>query len=148
MMTKILMLHGVNHNMFGKRDPKHYGTVTLDQINNNIQELAKELNVEVETFQTNHEGEFVEKIHEAYLSGFDGIVLNAGAWTHYSYAIRDALAIFTGPIVEMHMSNIHSRESFREKSVFADIVTGQISGFGEESYLLGIRAAVTAIKNN
>lgn len=146
MMTKILMLHGVNHNMFGKRDPKHYGTVTLDQINNNIQELAKELNVEVETFQTNHEGEFVEKIHEAYLSGFDGIVLNAGAWTHYSYAIRDALAIFTGPIIEMHMSNIHSRESFREKSVFADIVTGQISGFGEDSYLLGIRAAVTAIK--
>ena len=146
MMTKILMLHGVNHNMFGKRDPKHYGTVTLDQINNNIQELAKELNVEVETFQTNHEGEFVEKIHEAFLSGFDGIVLNAGAWTHYSYAIRDALAIFTGPIIEMHMSNIHSRESFREKSVFADIVTGQISGFGEDSYLLGIRAAVTAIK--
>lgn len=146
MMTKILMLHGVNHNLFGKRDPKHYGTVTLDQINNNIQELAKELNVEVETFQTNHEGEFVEKIHEAFLSGFDGIVLNAGAWTHYSYAIRDALAIFTGPIVEMHMSNIHSRESFREKSVFADIVTGQISGFGEESYLLGIRAAVAAIK--
>lgn len=145
-MTKILMLHGVNHNMFGKRDPKHYGTVTLDQINNNIQELAKELNVEVETYQTNHEGEFVEKIHEAFLSGFDGIVLNAGAWTHYSYAIRDALAIFTGPIVEMHMSNIHARESFREKSVFADIVTGQISGFGEESYLLGIRAAVSAIK--
>lgn len=132
--------------MFGKRDPKHYGTVTLDQINNNIQELAKELNVEVETYQTNHEGEFVEKIHEAFLSGFDGIVLNAGAWTHYSYAIRDALAIFTGPIVEMHMSNIHARESFREKSVFADIVTGQISGFGEESYLLGIRAAVSAIK--
>lgn len=146
-MTKILMLHGVNHNMFGKRDPKHYGTITLDQINDNIQGLAKELNVEVETFQTNHEGEFVEKIHEAYLSGVDGIVLNAGAWTHYSYAIRDALAIFTGPMVEMHMSNIHGREAFREKSVFADIVTGQISGFGEESYLLGIRAAVAAIRN-
>lgn len=145
-MTKILMLHGVNHNMFGKRDPEHYGTITLDQINSNIQELAKELDVVVETFQTNHEGEFVEKIHEAFLSGFDAIVLNAGAWTHYSYAIRDALAIFTGPIVEMHMSNIHSRESFREKSVFADIVTGQISGFGEDSYLLGIRAAVQAIR--
>lgn len=140
------MLHGVNHNMFGKRDPKHYGTITLDQINDNIQELAKELNVEVETFQTNHEGEFVEKIHEAFLNGVDGIVLNAGAWTHYSYAIRDALAIFTGPMVEMHMSNIHEREAFREKSVFADVVTGQISGFGEESYLLGIRAAVAAIR--
>ena len=145
-MEKILMLHGVNHNMFGKRDPKHYGTITLDQINDNIHELAKELNVEVETFQTNHEGEFVEKIHEAFLNGVDGIVLNAGAWTHYSYAIRDALAIFTGPMVEMHMSNIHGREAFREKSVFADVVTGQISGFGEESYLLGIRAAVAAIR--
>lgn len=145
-MTKILMLHGVNHNMFGKRDPKHYGTITLDQINDNIHALAKELNVEVETFQTNHEGEFVEKIHEAFLNGVDGIVLNAGAWTHYSYAIRDALAIFTGPMVEMHMSNIHGREAFREKSVFADVVTGQISGFGEESYLLGIRAAVAAIR--
>lgn len=145
-MTKILMLHGVNHNMFGKRDPDHYGTITLDEINHSIQELANELHVEVEAFQTNQEGEFVEKIHEAFLSGFDGIVLNAGAWTHYSYAIRDALAIFTGPIVEIHMSNIHSRESFREKSVFADIVTGQISGFGEESYLLGIRAAVRAIR--
>lgn len=145
-MTKILMLHGVNHDMFGKRDPKHYGTITLDQINENIQILAKELNVEVEAFQTNHEGEFVEKIHEAFQTGVDAIVLNAGAWTHYSIAIRDALAIFTGPMVEMHMSNIHSREAFREKSVFADIVTGQISGFGEDSYLLGIRAAVAALK--
>lgn len=114
----------------------------LDQINDNI----KELNVEVEAFQTNHEGEFVEKIHEAFLNGVDGIVLNAGAWTHYSYSIRDALAIVTGPMVEMHMSNIHGREAFLEKSVFADVVTGQISGFGEESYLLGIRAAVAAIR--
>lgn len=148
MMTKILMLHGVNHNMFGKRDPEHYGTITLEEINQTIQDLANELNVEVENFQTNHEGEFVEKIHEAFLSGVDAIVLNAGAWTHYSYAIRDALDIFTGPTIEIHMSNIHARESFREKSVFADIVTGQISGFGKESYLLGIRAAVQAIKNN
>ena len=144
MSKKFLMLHGVNHNMFGKRDPKQYGTITLDEINSNIQELANELQIEVEAYQTNHEGEMVEKIHEAFLNGMDGVVLNAGAWTHYSYAIRDALAILTVPVVEIHMSNIHSREEFRHKSVFADIATGQISGFGEESYLLGIRAAVAA----
>lgn len=141
-MKKIIMLHGVNHNMFGKRDPEQYGTITLDEINENIDDLAEELGVEVESFQTNHEGEMVEKIHQAFLEGTDGVVVNAGAWTHYSYAIRDALAILTVPIVEIHMSNIHSRETFREKSVFADIVTGQISGFGGESYLLGIRAAI------
>jgi len=138
------MLHGVNHNMFGKRDPKQYGTITLEEINSNIQKLADELQIEVETYQTNHEGEMVEKIHEAFLNGIDGVVLNAGAWTHYSYAIRDALAILTVPVVEIHMSNIHSREEFRHTSVFADIATGQISGFGEESYVLGIRAAVAA----
>jgi len=145
-MKKFVMLHGVNHDMFGKRDPEQYGTITLDQINENIGELAGELGVEVENFQTNYEGEMVEKIHQAFLEGIDGVVINAGAWTHYSYAIRDALAILTVPIVEIHMSNIHSRESFREQSVFADIVTGQISGFGAESYLLGLRAAIVAIE--
>ena len=140
------MLQGVNHNMFGKRDPKQYGTITLDEIHANIDELAKEFNIEVETFQTNHEGEMVEKIHEAFLNGVDGVVLNAGAWTHYSYAIRDALSILTVPVVEIHMSNIHSREAFRHESVFAEIATGQISGFGEECYLLGIRAALAANK--
>lgn len=140
------MLHGVNHNMFGKRDPKQYGTITLDEIDESIQKLAQELNVEVETFQTNHEGEMVEKIHEAFLNKLDGVIINAGAWTHYSYAIRDALAILTVPVVEIHMSNIHAREAFRHESVFAEIITGQISGFGEESYLLGVRAAVAASK--
>lgn len=138
------MLHGPNHNMFGKRDPKQYGTITLAEIDDNIAALASELAIDVETFQTNHEGEMIEKIHEAYTKGFDGVVINAGAWTHYSYAIRDALAILTVPIVEIHMSNIHSREAFRHESVFAEIATGQISGFGEDSYLLGIRAALAA----
>lgn len=123
------MLHGVNHNMFGKRDPKQYGTITLDEIDESIQKLAQELNVEVETFQTNHEGEMVEKIHEAFLNKLDGVIINAGAWTHYSYAIRDALAILTVPVVGIHMSNIHAREAFRHESVFAEIITGQISGF-------------------
>jgi 3-dehydroquinate dehydratase-2 len=132
--------------MFGKRDPVQYGTITLDEINEKMQVLAKELDVELEAFQTNFEGEMCERIHKAFLDGVNGIVINAGAWTHYSYGLRDALAIFTGPIVEIHMSNIHAREAFRHHSVFAEIAQGQISGFGMESYLLGLRAAVAFIK--
>jgi len=138
-----LMLHGVNHNMFGKRDPKQYGTITLDQINDQLHSLAKELGVQVVAFQTNSEGEMCERIHQGYKDGVAGVMLNAGAWTHYSYAIRDALAILTCPVVELHMSNIHAREEFRHKSVFAEIIKGQISGFGVDSYLLALRAAVS-----
>jgi len=143
-MKTFLMLHGVNHNMFGKRDPKQYGTITLDEINGRLQSLAKELGVQVQTFQTNSEGEMCERIHQAYKDNVAGVMLNAGAWTHYSYAIRDALAILTVPVVELHMSNIHAREEFRHKSVFAEIIRGQISGFGVDSYLLALRAAVSA----
>jgi len=142
-MKTFLMLHGVNHNMFGKRDPKQYGTITLDEINGKLQSLAKELGVQVQTFQTNSEGEMCERIHQAYTDNVAGVMLNAGAWTHYSYAIRDALAILTVPVVELHMSNIHAREEFRHKSVFAEIIKGQISGFGVDSYLLALRAAVS-----
>ncbi|KJV33910.1 3-dehydroquinate dehydratase [Aquitalea magnusonii] len=143
-MKKMLMLHGINHNMFGKRDPKQYGTVTLAEIDTRLQALGRELGVEVESFQTNHEGEMCERIHQAYADGVDAVLINAGAWTHYSYGIRDALAILTVPIVEIHMSNIHAREPFRHQSVFADIAKGQICGFGTESYLLGLRAAISA----
>ncbi len=143
-MKTFLMLHGVNHNMFGKRDPKQYGTITLDEINGKLQSLAKELGVQVQTFQTNSEGEMCERIHQAYTDNVAGVMLNAGAWTHYSYAIRDALAILTVPVVELHMSNIHAREEFRHKSVFAEIIKGQISGFGVDSYVLALRAAVSA----
>ena len=142
---KILMLHGINHNMFGKRDPKQYGTVTLDEINASLGVLAKELGAEMAYFQTNSEGEMCERIHQAYADGVDAVLINAGAWTHYSYGIRDALAILTCPIVELHMSNIHAREAFRHVSVFADIVRGQICGFGVDSYLLALRAAVSAV---
>jgi len=143
-MKKFLMLHGINHNMFGKRDPAQYGTITLDEIDIRLRELARELGVEVESFQTNHEGAMAERIHRAFLDRVDGVIINAGAWTHYSYGIRDALAILTVPIVEIHMSNIHAREQFRHHSVFAEIVKGQICGFGLDSYLLGLRAAVSA----
>ena len=144
-MKKILMLHGVNHNMFGQRDPAHYGTVTLADIDARMRELGRELGVEVASFQTNHEGAMCERIHQAYAEKIDAVVVNAGAWTHYSYAIRDALAILTVPVVEIHMSNVHAREAFRHHSVFAEIVKGQICGFGVDSYLLGLRAAVAAV---
>ena len=143
---KILMLHGINHNMFGKRDPKQYGTITLEQIDGQLQDLGRELGAEVVSFQTNHEGAMCERIHQAYEEGMDAVLINAGAWTHYSYGIRDALAILTCPIVELHMSNIHAREPFRHVSVFGDIVKGQICGFGVDSYLLALRAAVSAIR--
>ncbi|TAN30783.1 MAG: type II 3-dehydroquinate dehydratase [Castellaniella sp.] len=141
---KFLLLHGINHNMFGKRDPKQYGTITLEQIDDRVRGLAKELGVELETYQTNFEGAMCERIHQAYLDGVDGVIINAGAWTHYSYGLRDALAILTVPIVELHMSNIHAREEFRHKSVLAEICLGQIAGFGVDSYLLALRAAVSA----
>ena len=143
---KILMLHGINHDMFGKRDPKQYGTITLDEINAQLQALGQQLGASVECFQTNHEGAMCERIHQGFLDSVDAVLINAGAWTHYSYGIRDALAILTCPIVELHMSNIHAREPFRHVSVFAEIVKGQICGFGVDSYLLALRAAVSAAK--
>ena len=141
---KALVLHGVNLNMFGKRDPTQYGTVTLAEIDAKVKDLGKELGAEVTAFQTNIEGEMCERIHQALADGTGAVVINAGAWTHYSYAIRDALAILKVPVVEVHMSNIHAREAFRHHSVLAEVAKGQIAGFGVESYLLGLRAAVSA----
>jgi len=142
----ILVLNGINLNMFGKRDPTQYGTATLAEIDASLLALGRELGVNVICFQTNHEGEMVERIHAAHTEGVDAVLINAGAWTHYSYGIRDALAILKAPIVEVHMSNIHAREAFRHQSVFAEIARGQICGFGADSYLLGLRAAVAAIR--
>lgn len=143
---KILMLHGINHNMFGKRDPKQYGTTTLAEIDAQLQVLGKELGAEIESFQTNSESAMCERIHQGFTDGVDAVLINAGAWTHYSYGIRDALAILTVPVVELHMSNIHAREEFRHRSVFAEIARGQICGFGSDSYLLALRAAVSAAR--
>ena len=143
---KILMLHGINHDMFGKRDPVQYGTVTLAEIDARLQALGKELGAEVDSFQTNSEGAMCERIHRGFSDGVDAVLINAGAWTHYSYGIRDALAILTVPVVELHMSNIHAREPFRHVSVFAELVKGQIAGFGVDSYLLALRAAVSAVQ--
>jgi len=143
---KILVLHGINLNMFGKRDPKQYGTITLAEIDAKLKALGKELGAEVTSFQTNDEGKMCERIHQAFAEKVDAVLINAGAWTHYSYGLRDALAILTVPIIEVHMSNIHAREEFRHHSVVAGIAKGQIAGFGVDSYLLGLRAAVSAVQ--
>ena len=147
-MAKFLVLHGINLNMFGKRDPAQYGTITLAEIDDRVRSLGKELGVEVECFQTNIEGEMAERIHRAHAETIDGVLINAGAWTHYSYGIRDALAILKAPIIEVHMSNIHAREEFRHHSVIGPIAKGQIAGFGLDSYLLGLRAAVSAVRES
>ena len=143
---KILVLHGVNLNMFGQRDPSHYGSMTLAEIDQQLHDLAQGLGVTVECFQTNHEGAMCERIHAAHRESIDAVLINAGAWTHYSYASRDALAILTVPIVELHMSHVHAREPFRHLSVFAEIVQGQISGFGGDSYLVALSAAVQIVR--
>ena len=142
---KILVLHGINLNMFGKREPAKYGTTTLAEIDAKLLALGKELGVQVSSFQTNHEGAMCERIHQAFGEDVDAVLINAGAWTHYSYGLRDALAMLTVPIVELHMSNIHAREPFRTHSVIAALVRGQICGFGVDSYLLALRAAVAAV---
>jgi len=142
----ILVLHGVNLDMFGKRDPAQYGTITLAEIDQRLQALGTELGAGVECFQTNHEGAMCERIHRAFAEKVDAVLINAGAWTHYSYGIRDALGILTCPVVELHMSNVHAREPFRHVSVFSEVVKGQICGFGADSYLLALRAAVSAVK--
>jgi len=136
----LLVLHGINLDMFGQRDPAQYGTATLADIDAALKRLGGELGATVECFQSNHEGVMCERIHQAHREAVDGVLINAGAWTHTSVAIRDALAILKCPIVEAHMSNIHAREPFRHHSHIADLARGQICGFGVDSYLLGLRA--------
>ncbi len=143
---KILTLHGINLNMFGKRDAKTYGTATLAEIDAELKAIGQTLGAEVECFQTNFEGAMAERIHQAYVEGVDAVLINAGAWTHYSYGIRDALAILKCPILEVHMSNVHARETFRHTSVFAEVVRGQICGFGTESYMAALRTAVSLVQ--
>jgi 3-dehydroquinate dehydratase-2 len=146
---RILVLHGINLNMFGKREASVYGTTTLAEIDESLLALAKELGAGLESFQTNSEAEVCERIHRLVIEkNMSAVLINAGAWTHYSYGLRDALAMLTIPIVEVHMSNIHAREAFRTHSVIAPIAKGQICGFGIDSYLLALRAAVALIQRN
>ena len=144
---KILVINGVNMNMLGLREPEKYGSMTLKDLEKELYALSFELGIELETFQSNFEGEIVEKIHSAQ-NGIDGIVINAGAYTHTSIAIRDALASVSVPAVEVHMTNIYKREEFRHNSYLAPVCIGQISGFGINSYKLGLKAVVDYLSND
>lgn len=138
-MKKILVLHGPNLNWLGKREPGIYGHFTLEDVNRALEELAKQQGIELKIMQTNWEGQIVDWIQEES-SWAQGILINPGAFTHYSYALRDAIASVNLPAVEVHCTNIHAREAFRHESVLAPVCLGQISGFGLDSYLLGLRA--------
>ncbi len=145
---KILVINGPNLNLTGERETGHYGTETLDVINARITEEAKKLGAEIEFFQSNHEGAIIDRLHAsrgAVNGGIDAVLINAGAYTHYSYAIRDAISAIKLPVVEIHMSNIHAREAFRHESVITPVCEGQISGFGWYSYILGLFAAIDAV---
>lgn len=138
---KFLVLNGVNLNMTGIREKGVYGSKTLDEINSEIKSFCEKNGDEVKFYQSNNEGDICTAVHNAFLNGeADGIVLNAGAFTHYSYAIRDAIAAVKIPVVEVHMSNVHAREEFRKNSVISEVCKGTIAGFGMNSYILGIIA--------
>ncbi|MDH7568533.1 MAG: type II 3-dehydroquinate dehydratase [Armatimonadota bacterium] len=142
---RVRVIHGPNLNLLGLRDPDLYGSDTLEQLNQKIRDLAQSLGIEVEIFQSNSEGEIVTLIQQC-IGHADALVINPAAFTHYSIAIRDAVAAIRLPVVEVHLSNIHAREEFRHRSVVAPVAVGQIAGFGSESYLLGVRAAKALVE--
>lgn len=142
---KVLVLHGPNLNMLGRRERSWYGSLSLDEINAEIQRVGERLGVDVETFQSNHEGELIEKVHSA-VEGYDALIINPAAYTHTSIALRDALLILGIPIIEVHISNIYKREAFRQKSLMSDVVTAQLTGFGTHGYLMAVEAASRMIK--
>ncbi|MBF0478743.1 MAG: type II 3-dehydroquinate dehydratase [Candidatus Omnitrophica bacterium] len=145
-MKRILVINGPNLNLLGERETGIYGKVSLEDINKLLTVAAKTHQVSLEFFQSNHEGEIVDKIGQVKAEGFSGILINPAAYTHTSIAIRDAVAAVVIPTVEVHLSNIHAREEFRHKSLIAPVAQGQISGFGPQSYVLGLQALAGIIK--
>ncbi len=137
---RVHVIHGPNLNMLGKREPEVYGKKSLADINCDLADKAEALGIELETFQSNHEGRIVEKIHDIFNAKKDGLIINPAGFTHTSIAIRDALLLLDIPVIEVHLSNIYKREEFRHKSMLADIVTGQISGLGTRGYTLALEA--------
>lgn len=146
-MTHVLVLHGPNLNLLGSREPEVYGRHTLADVNEALSDAAQSRQVDLTFLQSNHEGALVDAIHEARERA-DGILINPGAFTHYSYALRDAIAAVELPAVEVHLSNVHAREPFRRRSVLAPVCVGQISGFGWRSYLLGLRALLDELQDD
>jgi 3-dehydroquinate dehydratase II len=140
-MSRILVLHGPNLNLLGRREPEVYGIVTLEDINHRLQKLAAEHHVELEILQSNHEGGLVEAIQGA-MGRIDALIINAGAYTHTSVALRDAVAAIKIPTIEVHLSNLARREEFRQHSYLTGVAVGQIMGFGADSYVLGLQAAI------
>jgi len=139
-MTKVLVIHGPNLGLLGDRQPEIYGSFSLNDINQRLKEYASELELQVDFFQSDHEGEIVSKIGNAIKSGYHYLIINPAAYTHTSVAIRDAIEAVKIPAIEVHLSNIYAREEFRQKSFIAPVVIGQVSGFGAESYLLALQA--------
>ena len=139
MIKKLLVIHGPNLNLLGEREPGVYGNESIDVLNNEIIDRAGKNGMDCEIFQSNHEGAIIDKLHAARTS-FDGVIINAGAYTHYSYAIRDAIAAIKIPVIEVHISNINAREEFRSNSVIAPVCRGSICGFGLLSYYLAVQA--------
>lgn len=145
-LSKILVIHGPNLNLLGQREKDVYGETTLDEINSLLMKLAKERKVTLEVLQSNHEGEIVDAVGKVKASQISAILINPAAYTHTSVAIRDAIAAVDIPTIEVHLSNIYSREDFRHTSLIAPVCRGQISGFGVDSYLLGLQAIIDLIK--
>ncbi len=139
MVKNILVIHGPNLNLLGEREPGIYGEASIDSLNSSIIDRAKEQGLKCEIFQSNHEGAIIDKLHAAR-EKFDGVIINAGAYTHYSYAIRDAIAAIKIPCIEVHISNVFARDEFRAKSVIAPVCKGSICGFGFGSYYLAVQA--------
>ncbi len=142
---KILLINGANLNLLGTREPEKYGSITLKDIESSVVSLGKELGADVDVFQSNHEGEIVEKI-QASKNVYDGILINAGGYTHTSVVIRDAIAAVNIPTVEIHMTNIHSREEFRHTSLLSGVCAAQVVGFKEQSYTLALQGLVNYLK--
>jgi 3-dehydroquinate dehydratase-2 len=142
MGAKVLVINGPNLNLLGSREPDQYGTTGLQEINNILAKKAAENDLELQFFQSNHEGALIDAIHDAIAGQVDYVIINPGAFTHYSYAIRDAIKAVNIPAIEVHLSNIHNREEFRKHSVIAPVCLGQVSGFGSLSYLLALQVVI------